>query len=193
MRLFVGIYPTPEYLAYFREVIREFDKEKRNLKPINLEQVHLTMRFIGGRVSDFSKNAILAALKENEGKFSKPLIHMKSLDFGFMSQQNPRVLMASIERTKDLDHLTNELHHVIRDQGFKDTIIWKQQQDSQYHMSVARLKPNAAPSVGRRVREIAKEVRLSLPGDYQATEMYLVQSVLTQKGPVYKRLERIEL
>lgn len=193
MRLFVGIYPTPEYLSYFREVMREFDKEKRNLKPINLEQVHLTMRFIGGRVSDGSKNEILRALKENEGKFSKPLIHMKSLTFGFQSQQNPRVLLANIERTKDLDHLTNELHHVIRNLGFKDTIIWKQQQDSQYHMSIARLKPNAAPAIGRRVREIARQVNLNLPSDYQATELHLVQSVLTQKGPIYQKLEKIEL
>ena len=58
MRLFIALYPTKEYLDYFRDVMRAFAKEKRNLKPIDIEQVHLTLRFVGAKVSGASKNAI---------------------------------------------------------------------------------------------------------------------------------------
>lgn len=193
MRLFIGIFPPKQYLDYFRDVMREFSKEKRNLKPINLEQIHLTMRFIGPNVSLGSKNKIAAELVKNAGQFPRPLIHMEKLRFGFPRQHDPRVLLAEIERTDDLDELTNKLHKIVRHVGQDDTILWKSHLDKEYHMSVARLKDAATRSTGRDVKEILNGIDLIMPDDFQAEEMYLVQSEMTPQGPIYKKLEQIKL
>lgn len=193
MRLFIGIFPPKYYLDYFRDVMREFSKEKRNLKPINLEQIHLTVRFIGPNVSLGSKNKIAAELVKNAGQYPKPNIHMEKLRFGFPSQHDPRVLLAEIERTHELDALTDRLHKIIRGVGQDDTILWKSHLDKEYHMSIARLKNAATRSTGRDVKDILKGVNMPMPEDFQADEMYLVQSEMTPQGPVYKKLEQIKL
>ncbi len=193
MRLFLAIYPTKEYLDYFRDVIRKFDKEKRNLKPINLEQMHLNVRFIGANVGPTSKNRITQALLDNAGNYPKPVVSIDNLSFGFKYQYDPRVLIANIEPNDELDDLVNMIHHTIRDQKRRDTIIWKQPQDHKYHMSLARLKPAATRSTGRDIKEILKTVNLEKPANFVATEMYLVESVITKTGPIYKKLESIKL
>jgi 2'-5' RNA ligase len=193
MRLFLAIYPPKTYLDYFRDVIRKFDKEKRNLKPINLEQMHLTVRFIGANVGITSKNRITQALRELEGNFPKPNIHIDNLSFGFKYQYDPRVLIANIEPNDDLDDLVNMIHRTIREQKRRDTIIWKQPQDHKYHISLARLKPAATRSTGRDIKEILKTINLETPPDFVPEEMHLVESVITKTGPIYKKLESIKL
>lgn len=193
MRLFIGLFPTKEYLDYYRDVMREFGKEKRNLRPVNLEQIHLTVRFIGPDVSLGSKTKIANELVKMAGSFPKPLIHIDKIRFGFARQHDPRVLLAEIERNRDLDELTNRIHKVVRNANQKDTIVWKSQLDKEYHMSLARLKKSATRSTGRDVKEILSTLDLPKPPDFVATEMYLVQSTVTPQGPIYKKLEQIIL
>jgi 2'-5' RNA ligase len=193
MRLFIALYPTKEYLDYFRDVMREFAKEKRNLKQLNLEQIHLTLRFVGGKVSPGSKQALAKSLLQHAHQYPKPLIHMESLDFGFKHQDNPRILLASIKANRELDQLIHMLHKQIRDLKRDDTIQWKERIDDNQHISIARLKDAATRSTGRDIKQILSNVHLPYPPDFVATEMYLVESKLTRTGPIYQKLERIEL
>jgi 2'-5' RNA ligase len=173
--------------------MRAFAKEKRNLKPINLEQVHLTLRFVGGRVSPASKNRLADALIDNAHKYPQPVIHMENLQFGFPRQDNPRILMATITPNHELDTLVHTLHKQIRDLKRIDTIQWKERVNDTYHMSVARLKDAATRSTGRDVKEILAGVDLPFPPDFTAQEMYLMESKLERSGPIYRKLEKIEL
>jgi len=193
MRLFIALYPTKEYLDYFRDVMRTFAKEKRNLKPINPEQIHLTLRFVGGRVSPGSKQALAKSLLQHAHQYPKPVIHMESLDFGFRHQDNPRILLASISANHELDKLVHMLHKQIRDLKRDDTIQWKERIDDNHHISIARLKDAATRSTGRDIKEILQGVHHPLPPDFIAHEMYLVESKLTRTGPIYQKLEKIEL
>ncbi len=193
MRLFIGIFPPKEYLDYFRDVMREFAKEKRNLKPINIEQVHLTLRFVGNKVSSGSKNVLAQALLQNAHQYPKPVIHMESLDFGFSYQDDPRILMATITANHELDTLVHTLHKQIRDIKREDTIQWKERNDDNYHMSVARLKEAATRSTGRDIKDILHSITLPLPVDFTPEEMYLVESQVERSGPTYRKLEKIEL
>lgn len=193
MRLFIGIFPPKEYLDFFRDLLRKFDKEKRNLRPINLEQIHLTVRFIGPNVHDHSKQQIANELLKSAGQFPQPLIELDKIQFGFPGQYDPRVLMASVGENRELNDLTNSIHRIVRKVNRDDTILWKSHLDKNYHMSIARLKQAATRSTGRKVKTILNELDLELPQPFTATEMHLVQSEVTPQGPVYKKLERIEL
>ncbi|MCA9379516.1 RNA 2',3'-cyclic phosphodiesterase [Candidatus Dojkabacteria bacterium] len=195
MRLFLAIFPPKEYLDYFRDVVRKFDKEKRNLKPVNLEQIHLTLRFIGANVSLGSKNRLAKSFLTFSGNFAKPEIKLGELAFGFPRQHDPRVLLADVHENDELNLLSNQIHKLIRDQHLHDTIRWKSKQDTDFHMSLARLKPAATRSTGRNVKAILENVRLPMPESFVAEEMYLMQSTVPRGGgsPVYKKLEKIKL
>lgn len=195
MRLFLGIFPPKEYLDYFRDVVRKFDKEKRNLKPINLEQIHLTLRFIGANVSLGSKNRLAKSFLSSAGSFAKPEIKLGKLAFGFPRQHDPRVLLVAVQENDELNLLINQVHKTVRDQRLQDTIQWKAKQDTDFHMSLARLKPAATRSTGRNVKAILERVKLPQPESFVAEEMYLMQSTILRSGggPVYKKLEKIKL
>lgn len=194
MRLFLGIYPDKETLDYCRDIYREFDKEKRNLKQVPLDQVHLTMRFVGGKVSDNSKNMIIEQLRSMQGSFPKPEIKIKRLRFGFPRQHDPRVLFADVYANDDLLELQDQINRVIRKNKLRDTIRWKSHKDRHFHITIARLKPAATRSTGRNIKDILYNIDMPKPEGYVAQEMYAIQSILDSKGkPNYRTLEKIIL
>lgn len=58
-RIFLGIFPQKEHISFFRDILRNLDEEKRNLKHIPLDMVHLTLYFIGANVSESSLQKII--------------------------------------------------------------------------------------------------------------------------------------
>jgi 2'-5' RNA ligase len=97
MRLFLGVFPPDNYLSYFRDVLRRYDKQKRNLRPVPMEQIHLTLKFFGADVSPESKDILLKELQKHSGNYPKPQIKINKVQFGFEYQKDPRHLLAKIE------------------------------------------------------------------------------------------------
>lgn len=192
-RLFLGIFPPESYITTFRNVIREYDKEKRNIKVIPMDQIHLTLRFIGARVSENSKNLIEEALNKYEGRFPKPEIQLKDIQFGFPHQYDPRVIMNTVEPNDDLDNLSDLVHSIIRDLRLLDTIRWKEKGSNRFHISLAKLKESATRSTGKNVAEITKKINFEAPESFTPEYIDLVESQMTRQGIVYKRLARIKL
>jgi 2'-5' RNA ligase len=194
MRLFIGIYPDANLLRYCRDVYRHFDEEKRNLKEIPLEQIHLTVRFVGARVSDNSKNELLAALREVHDLLPRPTIKLKRLQFGFSRQHDPRVLFADVEPTPELIELQDKINFVIKKLDFQDTVTFKSHKEKTFHISIARLKPAATRSTGRKVRELLSTLNLPFPEPFVADRIDAIQSIINDRQkPVYRNLESIKL
>ncbi len=194
MRLFLAIYPPQEVLSYVREVVRGLDKEKRNLKPIPIGQVHLTAKFFGAKVSVSSKQKIAREFLRHAGSFPKPKIEISHVQLGFHKQQKPRVVLLNVENDPDLDDFVNYAHQLTRSLKLRDTIKWKQKDFNDHHISVARLKDAAVNnSTIRRVKNLVNELDIPLPEPFVVEDAYLVRSNLTNKGPVYEKLEKIPL
>jgi 2'-5' RNA ligase len=193
VRLFVALFPPKDYQDYFRDVLREFPKVKRNLKLMNIEQVHLTLKFIGPFVEERSKNLIIDGLKSVEGDLKSPEITLEKVRFGFPKESYPTILMSKVKSSEGLVDLTDDVHNIIKDLRLIDTLRWKNKHDDDFHFTLARLKKSATKSDGKKVNEIASQINLELPKSYFPTEMFLVESVITAKGPSYKKLERISL
>lgn len=192
-RLFLGIFPPENYVNTFRQVIREYDKEKRNLKLIPMDQIHLTLKFIGSSVSENSKNIIVDALTKHEGKFPKPPVVINKVQFGFPYQNDPRVIMLRTEDSKDMAELTEMVHVIVRDLRLLDTIRWREKNSAEFHFSLARLKDSATRSTGKDVSEITRKIDFAAPEPFIPEYIELVESLLTRQGIVYKRLARIRL
>lgn len=193
MRLFLAIYPPKEFLDYFRDTIRILDKQKRNLRFVKPEQIHITVKFIGSKVNQASKNVIAEELKRHAGSYPKPSITLESVSLGFPRQRNPRIVLANIEPNYELDQLVDVLHRQIRSLKRRDTIQWKQRKEAEHHLTLARLKPAATKSAEKSVQSLLNKVNTPLPEPFSPKEFHLVASTLTPRGPVYQRLERIVL
>lgn len=195
MRLFLAIFPPKEVLDYVRDTMRALDKEKRNIIPVPLEQVHFTLRYIGANVSISSKQKIAKELLKISGNYPKPQIEVGALNLGFPGQHHPRVLFYDLENIDPVEDLLNVVHKKIREVGAKDTILWKDRDTRDFHITIGRLKDAAVTSSTiRRVKDLVGDAKLPEPPSFTPTEMYLVQSTLQRVGaPVYKRLEKITL
>lgn len=192
-RLFLGIFPPQEYLDYFARVIKHYDKQKRNLRNLPVDQLHLTLRFIGANVGEDTKDMLIESFKKYEGQYSKPEIIVDGIRFGFEYQENPRIIMATVENTKELDTLADEAHLVIRNLRRRDTIRWKEKKSKEFHFSITKLKDSATRSTGKEIEKITKTLKIDHPAPFKPTEMFLMQSIITPGNVSYKRLATIKL
>jgi 2'-5' RNA ligase len=194
MRLFLAIYPPKEYTKYFGEVYKKFDKQKRNLQPTPYDQVHLTLRFIGANVSEGSKDKILELLKRFEGQYTKPSIGIDSIQFGFERQRDPRYLIANIAEDPGLIDLNNEVYQLIKSLRLKDTIRWKDKHSNDFHITLARMKPTATKSSGKIIRKLVEDTKsIMVPPNFTPETYDLVESIVKQDGPVYRKIESIRI
>jgi 2'-5' RNA ligase len=190
MRLFVALFPPKEYLDYFREVTRFFTKQKRNLKFVPIDQLHITVKFIGANVSDTSYEQIREILNIN---YSPVSIALSGISFGFPRERFPKILLAKIKSTDSLIDLSNTVHSSIQSLKLKDTIRRKNRYANNFHVTIARLKDNSQKSVANNIKSQVKNFYISPPPPCMINEMYLMESVLSPKGPTYRKLERIDL
>ncbi|MEO6729424.1 MAG: RNA 2',3'-cyclic phosphodiesterase [Candidatus Dojkabacteria bacterium] len=193
MSLFLAIYPPQEYMSYFAKVYKHFDKEKRNLKPIPVDHIQVTIKFIGPNVGSKHTAEIIDLFKKFEGQYPKPPIEIESVKFGFARQTDPRYLIANIKQDDVIEELAKDISLLIRSLKFKDTIRWKTRFTNDFHISLARLKPTATRSSGKEVSDLVKTMDIQPPAPFIAEEMVFIESVMTSKGPRYQPLETIKL
>ncbi len=193
MRIFLSIFPTKEFKDYFRDVVRELDKQKRNLRPVNLENIHFTVRFFGSRVSPRTKKLLVDEFIAMQGSFPKPEIKIEKLQMGFKRQKDPRIIMAMIEPNRELKALMSSIHKIVRDTKKHDLIRWQQTDLNSFHITIARMKPNASRSTGKDIKEMVENIGIEYPEPFTASFMQLMESKITPKGPVYTKLEQIIL
>ncbi len=193
MRLFLAIFPPDSYKDYFRNVLRELDKQKRNLRPTPVDQLHIDVKFIGPEVSYQSKDELLVKLQSMAGKFPRPEIKIKPVQFGFPYQKDPIHLIAEVEENKELTEISDMVHSLLKEMSLLDTIRWKVKHSDSFHITIGRTRPNASRSLGRDIHESIDKINLPLPEPFQVEFMDLMESQITLTGPVYKKLGRIKL
>jgi len=194
MRLFLAIYPPKEYIQYFAQVYKVFDKQKRNLKPTPYDQIHLTLKFIGANVSEESKDLILELLERYQGQYTSPTIAVEKIQFGFDRQRDPRHLIAAIKENDGLLELSNEVHNVIKSLKLRDTIRWKDKYSNDFHITIARMKGTATKSTGKQIQKLVPlSEKIQIPEPFIPETFELMESVVRPEGPLYRKLASIKI
>lgn len=196
MRLFLAVFPTKEQLDYLRDMLRRFDKQKRNLIKTPVDQLHITLKFLSSNVSEHSKNLIVDELLRHQGSFTKPVIEIDKLTYGFPKEFFPKILMAKLKPHQELNSLVDEVHAIVKSLKLRDTKRWKGKYPYNHHITLARLKYTATKSTAK----LLYSHTLNLPGivppkPHISEEMYLVKSETegNTSNPKYTRLEKIRL
>ena len=191
MRLFLAAFPSQETLEDLRDIFRGLDKIKRNFRFVNLEQIHITVKFLGGDISSESYEAISGAVSNIMQNLKAPVIAPEELMFGFPGQQYPTALFLTVEPNRDLDNLIGEIHDVVKDLKLPDVIRFKDRRKVVNHITIGRTKRSVSKSLTRSTREAVKNLNINIR-EFIPTELYFVESILTPKGPVYRKLSKFD-
>lgn len=194
MRLFLAIIPPKEIRDLVRDDLRIIKKRlNRNLNYIPVDQLHLTVKFLGDDVSEFSFNQIADELIRHQTDFVPCNIKLEDFNFGFHFETNPRILKYDIERTNDLDDMINTSHELMKKTGLSDVVRFKQKID--YHITAARLRNTASKKVIKDLRSLIQDINKSrkLGFTFKASEFHIMQSQTTKTDVIYKDLFKIEM
>lgn len=194
MGLFVAVFPPSEILEKLRNVKRTYNKQKRNLKFIPNDQLHITLKFIGSDVSDYSKEVINELFMQTQGDFGRPEIRIEEIRFGFPKETHPKFLLANIENTNPLKNTADVFHEIVKEQKFRDTVNWKNKWANDYHITIARLKKTATNSTAKLIKSNTKNKFKEFKTlRFIPEEAWLVNSYIFHGEQKYDKLERYEL
>ncbi|MEM0326811.1 MAG: RNA 2',3'-cyclic phosphodiesterase [Desulfurococcaceae archaeon] len=152
------------------------------LKPVEDENIHLTLRFIG----EIPLSLVRVLCSEISGiKYPRFQVHVKGLG-AFPSPTRPRVLWAGVEEGGEkLVELHNLVENTVRRIG-----IPPDREEFVPHITLARVKGL------RGLDKLVKTVMILQNTDFGYTEIDEVvvkKSVLTPSGPIYSNLCTVKL
>lgn len=194
MILHIGIFPPKEVLDVFRDINRNYVKQKRNLKLIPIDQMNIVLKNVGSNVTPDSFDQILEELNYNSSYLEAVEVKFKNLSFGFEKDSFPKILFYNVEATEDLKSLADSFHQIVKNIGQRDLVGWKEAHSNKFHINLAKLKKNGKLSNAKILKDFTKSLPAYKVPSFLATEAYLVETVTGyDKSINYKKVLRIEL
>lgn len=191
-RIFIALMPDKNTLNRLREVQRLLHKFDYKLKLINLEQIHITLKFLGDNVSEESIDVISKQIRTIIRQAKPFNINISEVSFGFNNKAKPNVVFAITEESEEVASLVKILQKIIKPLALPDVIKRKDRQKFIGHLTIARVKKDISSSFVREVREILSKSDFK-PCDFTVNEVFLIESKLTNKGSIYSIYDRFSL
>lgn len=152
------------------------------LKLVEDENIHLTLRFIGEIPSILVKAICAEISKIQVEKFQ---IHVKGVG-GFPSIVRPRVVWAGVEEGTDK---LRELYLLV-DERLRKLGIPREREEFIPHITLARVK--GFRNIDKLTRILSELVNVDF-GYTEVDEVFVKKSVLTPSGPVYSNICSVKL
>ncbi|KKO19301.1 MAG: RNA 2',3'-cyclic phosphodiesterase [Candidatus Brocadia sp.] len=184
VRLFVAVEITEEIrkkLAAFQDELKRVDADAGWVAPENL---HITVKFIG--VLDEEKmGAVTAIIKD-------AVAHIKPFDLQFRgvgtfpTEKNPRVVFADVI---DTGRVLAKVHERL-DNQFMALSVKREDRKFDAHLTVGRIKTR------RNVKRLLEHLNSYQGFDFgseHVTQVVLMKSDLLPDGPVYTKLQSVDL
>lgn len=190
MRLFYAIFPPDEISKSFRDIQLRLEKFDKYLKFVESSQIHMTIRYLGGFVSEDSFRKLQPVLREEISKFEAFNIRIKEARYGFPKRRWPRILYVSTAKSESLNKLISRTNFILEKLGLED-IQQVRHRGGSYHFTLARTKSRLTKQVISKIR--AELARLDLWEGFRVDTISLIESELRKEGPKYKVVDKIKL
>lgn len=183
-RTFIAIKISPELENELRNFIEKLKKVQGNVKWVNAESVHLTLKFMGNLpIAKVEK--VTNAVKRGSGDFSK--FKLKTGEKGaFPSLKRPRVFWLGLMENDNqkLIPLQKEIDNQLSDLGFE-----KESRKFHPHLTVGRVRsPKNIDEVTQKFMEYPfPEIEFTID------QIFVMKSNLTPKGAIYSVQSTIPL
>jgi len=187
MRIFIAIdfqEAVLERVKCFQDEFREkIDADKKDIKWVEPQNLHLTLKFIG-YVKDQECVDICHAVEDVCGRYEKFELGVETV--GTFGGKSARVLWVGVtDESEALGELQNELEAALAELGYQP-----EAREFTGHLTLARIKNYEA---GCKVVELAEEYKDMEFGSTRIDEVKIFESTLTGGGPIYNVLAKYEL
>lgn len=180
MRLFIAIdIPENEKIL---SALRYLRGTGRNIKPVEEENLHLTLVFLGEVRNVAGVREVLSGIK-----FGKFRVSLRGVG-AFPSLNRPRVVWIGVDQGREeMQELRNRIIS-----GLKRIGIEPDEEESRFspHLTLGRVKGPIDPGV---FSEFLKTFSQEDFGEFIAEEVHLFRSDLNPSGPVYTRIQSVKL
>lgn len=176
MRTFVAIEISENDV---KKSINDFqNKLQINAKPINSDQLHFTLQFLG-EISEEQVQKVIESLQTI--KFSEFTINLKGIG-AFPKPKFPRVIWVGTDEAggKNLIELAKKVENVLKPLGLVSDKPFKP------HITIFRIKKK----IGDMTEELNKQKFMDF-GIQKISRIMLKKSELTSEGPIYSNLEEV--
>ncbi len=186
VRMFIAVDLDDEVLKErISRIIESLKGTKADLKPVELENLHITLRFLGNTpitMLDDLENAIRKSIEESNAKQHEILI--KGIGV-FPNLNKPRVIWLGVEGGETLAAIASKLETKIRRLGFAP-----ERKGFTPHITLARVKSSRnLPSLVKWIQNM-QDIEV---GVFKVRSIRIKQSILRPSGPIYKTLREVEL
>ena len=169
-----------EVLKHLSEIQERLVKTGADLKPVKLENIHITIRFLG----NIQPNMVEKIYNEMEQIAFNPFeVEIRGVG-AFPSLKYARVVWAGIQKSADkLENVFNQLEPPLRKLGFKPDA-----KGFSSHITIARVR------TGRNKTELSRCLNELAPYEFGVSKvdcLKLKKSVLTPRGPIYSTLKEV--
>ena len=187
MRLFVAI----ELPAELRETLTALQADLRrrgldSLRWVRPDGIHLTLKFLG----EVPSNKLPTIRQALAGSVKGVPLHRLSVGpLGtFGNRRGPQVLWVDLKGDLEpLLLLQERVERALEAAGFP-----RERRQFAPHLTLARVRPEAAPAMAARLAEAIQAVRVP-PGELKVREVSLMRSILQKGGTVYQCLATFPL
>lgn len=185
-RLFIAINASEPLVKTFPPTLKKLkinaDRRDMAVKWVPLENLHVTLAFIGERPSE-DIPAIEEVMKLVSEKL--PAFDLKIEDMGaFSSEQEARVLWLGVQNKKILNHLRDEL---IAELDHRDLLFREEFRTYIPHLTIGRLKNP------RSIKDMISPFKRKSFGKIHINEIVLYESKIQGAFPVYTPILRYKL
>ena len=174
MRVFIAIEIPESIKGYIAELQEKIDDKDNKIKPVNKNNIHLTLKFLG-EVQPHKITQIKEDLKKIEvGKFS---VYLDKISV-FPSKSYIRVIWVGLEPEDKILELQEDI-----DENLKK--LFKKEKNFKPHLTLARVK-----FIEDKKKFIDKFKKIKVENKKIGINNFkLIKSTLTKEGPIYEDLE----
>ncbi len=188
IRAFIAVeIENPQVLGRLISVKEALMSTGADIKPVEDENIHLTIRFLGN-ISTITLERIKALMSEIPKSVKKFEIRIRGLG-AFPNINRPRVVWAGVtEGVEELSRIRRLIDDGIAKERLYD--VHRDQHEFSPHITLARVRS------GRNVDKLIKVLSEYIDYDFgvsPVTKLKLKQSTLTPRGPIYRDLFVVEL
>jgi len=152
-------------------------------KPVEDENIHLTLRFLG----DVEENLIPGIERAMESLASIPPFRMRVRGVGvFPNLRSPRVVWVGVGEGSEI---LRSMRGIL-DRGLRGLKIYEDEHGFIPHITIVRVRGRA--NVDKLSRFVEENMDLDL-GFSSVTKVVLKRSTLTPRGPIYSDVRRVLL
>lgn len=175
MRVFIGLPLSAEIKHTLKAIQDELQSCHLNAKWIPMENMHITLKFIG-EIDELMCEQIIPVVTKTASVFSPLIINMEGHGF-FPTARNPRVFFISTDHVGALTNMADYLENELEKIGIKKERRFKS------HITLARFRSK------KNVECVERKMNLYLlKGNFPVSEIILLKSTLSSRGAHYETL-----